>query len=244
MDFHHIVTDGVSIEILMEEMSKLYSGMKLERTGIQYKDYAVWQNGLMRDGSMEEAEKYWVERFSGELPVLNLPVDYTRPKVQSYEGSKVSFRIDSEMKKKLEALGKKHNATLFMTLLTGFKVLLSKYSGQEDIVTGIPAANRQRPEVEKVVGMFVNTLALRTRIDPEKSFAEQLLEVRKETLKAYGSQEYPFEQLVEKLRLKKDAGRNPLFDVMLAMQDIDTGKIKAGRTKAEGIPAGFWSIQI
>ncbi|NLD48503.1 MAG: non-ribosomal peptide synthase/polyketide synthase, partial [Clostridiaceae bacterium] len=219
-DMHHIISDGTSVGIFTNEFLTLLKGERLEPLKIQYKDYAVWQNELLGSAGMKKQEEYWVNTFSEDVPVLDFPVDYPRPFVQSHEGSKVYFDIDEETSLRLKEICRESECTIYMLLLASYYVFLSKYSGQEDIVVGTPVAGRSHADLENVMGMFVNTLAIRNQIDTNMKFSDLLMRVRDTSIKAFENQDYQFEELVEKLDIKRDLSRNPLFDVMFVLQNL------------------------
>ncbi|PEJ41045.1 non-ribosomal peptide synthetase, partial [Bacillus wiedmannii] len=170
IDMHHIISDGVSMSLLLKEFTKLYNGESLEPLRIQYKDFAQWQNAYLRSGGLDQQAAYWKKQFQGNVPVLHLPYDYERPVIQSFEGDSVHFILDEEMTEGLREVARKEGATLHMILLSAFNILLSKYSGQEDIVVGVPVAGRSHADLRNMMGMFVNTLAMRNRPEKEKTF--------------------------------------------------------------------------
>ncbi|SHI02336.1 amino acid adenylation domain-containing protein [Sporobacter termitidis DSM 10068] len=220
-DMHHIVSDGASINIIIREFLALYAGGTLPELKIQYRDYAAWHNARLRSDKLIAQEAYWLERFSGEVPVLNLPLDYARPSFQSFHGNKLYFIIDEALTAELKKLMAKTGTTLFMLLLSAYNVLLSKYSGQEDIVVGTPVEGRLHADLRELVGMFVNTLAIRSRPAGHKTFTAFLSEVKEDLLNAYENQEYPFEELVGKVVARRDTSRNPLFDTTFILQNMD-----------------------
>ncbi len=226
-DMHHIISDGTSMSILVDEFSKIYAGEELTPLRIQYKDFSEWQNKLFKGDSIKVEEEYWLKQFEGEIPVLNLTTDYQRPAVQSFEGDSIQFEVDNELTNKLRQISKETGSTIYMVLLSALNVLLSKYSGQEDIIVGSPIAGRPHSDLENIIGMFVNTLAMRNYPAGEKTFKEFLREVKEKALGAYANQDYQFETLVEKLNVARDLSRNPLFDVMLILQNMDMGEIEA-----------------
>ena len=175
---------------------------------------------------MKEQKEYWINRFNDEIPVLNMPTDYERPPMQSFEGDNISFKLDKELTKDLKRIAKETGSTMYMVLLSGVNILLSKYSGQEDIIVGSPIAGRPHADLEKIIGMFVNTLAMRNYPEGSKTYEEFLKEVKENALKAYENQDYQFEELVEKLSISRDLSRNPLFDVMFTMQNMDSEEIE------------------
>jgi amino acid adenylation domain-containing protein len=218
---HHIVCDGWSMEVLFSELELFYnSGIaaEVEELPVQYADYALWQRDQLQDVELEKQLDYWREQFRGELPVLELPADRVRPAVQSYRGGVERRQLSGELLASLEQLGQQHGATLFMVLLAAFQILLSRYTGQDDIVVGTPVANRQRAEVERLIGFFVNTLALRSKVRGEQTFVELLAQVKETCLEAYAHQDLPFEKLVEELQPERNLSHSPLFQVMLTMR--------------------------
>ncbi len=225
-DMHHIISDGISISILIKDFTEAYAGKELPQLRIQYRDYAEWQNNLFNGERIVEKEKYWLKKFEGEIPVLSLPTDYQRPAMQSFEGDNISFKLGEQLTEKLRQIAKESESTLYMVMLAAFNVLLSKYSGQEDIVIGSPIAGRPHADLQNVLGMFVNTLAMRNYPSGKKSFREFLKEVKGNALRAYENQDYQFEELVDKLNITRDLSRNPLFDVMFAMQNMDMGEAR------------------
>jgi amino acid adenylation domain-containing protein/non-ribosomal peptide synthase protein (TIGR01720 family) len=224
-DLHHIITDGVSMGILTREFAGLYHGEELPGLRIQYKDFSEWQNEFLKSNLIRTEEEYWLGRFAGEIPVLDLPTDYPRPSVQSFEGSNLDFELGEETTARLNRAASGAEATLYMTLLAAYNVLLYKYTGQNVLVVGSPIAGRHQADLETVLGIFVNTLAMRNRLEGGQTFGEFLKAVRENALQAYENQDYQFEELVEKLDLRRDLGRNPLFDVMVVLQNIDTGRV-------------------
>ncbi|MCX6581803.1 MAG: amino acid adenylation domain-containing protein [Candidatus Aminicenantes bacterium] len=224
VDMHHIITDGTSNAILKNEFNVLYlgKGEELSHLRLQYKDYAQWQNSEGQRALIKEQEVYWLSMFAEEVPVLNLPTDFPRPIIQGFEGSRVEFILNRKESDALKALAKETGATLYISILSVFALLLSRLSGQEDIVVGAPVAARRHADLEKIIGMFVNTLALRNNVPAEASYREFVKEIKERTLKAYENQEYQFESLVEKINAARDISRNPVFDVafnLLNMED-------------------------
>ncbi|WGV32940.1 non-ribosomal peptide synthetase [Paenibacillus polymyxa] len=225
-DTHHIVSDGVSIDVLIEEFVRLYSGEQLEPLRIQYKDYAVWQQSDEQKAQLAKQEAYWLDMFRGELPVLELPTDYPRPAMQSYEGRTLQLFMHSEKSEGLKRLAAENGATLYMVLLAGYTILLHKYTGQEDVVVGTPIAGRNHSDVQPLMGMFVNTLAIRSYPAAGKTFLDYLKEIKETTLGAFEHQNYPFEELVDKVNVARDLSRNPLFDTMFALQNTENLEIQ------------------
>jgi tyrocidine synthetase-3 len=239
IDMHHIISDGVSHRILEREFDSLYSGEELPSLLLQYKDYSEWQNSKEEQEKIKDQEQYWLDQFEGELPVLTMPTDYARPAIQSFEGASVSFALSKEETKGIKSFTKENDLTLYMSLLSVFTILLYKLSGQEDIVVGIPIAGRVHADLENIVGMFVNTLAVRNEINGDENFKEFINKLKQNTLGAYENQDYQFENLVEKVSVERDISRNPIFDVMfdLANQPEITGDLqRLNRDKYVHIP--------
>ncbi|MFV0412694.1 MAG: amino acid adenylation domain-containing protein [Oscillospiraceae bacterium] len=227
-DMHHIISDGRSVNILAAEFAALYAGGQLPEIPVRYRDYSHWYNSALARGGLQQQENYWLGMFSGEIPVLNLPADYARPARKSFAGRRVSVALGGETSRLLKQLALQSNATLFMVLFAAYNVLLARYGGQPDVVVGTPAEGRLHADLRNVVGMFVNTLAIRSRPEGEKLFSTFLQEVKENLLLAYKNQEYPFELLVEKIGLPRDLGRTPLFDTMFVLQNMDVPRIEAG----------------
>ncbi|HLP59263.1 MAG TPA: condensation domain-containing protein, partial [Candidatus Deferrimicrobium sp.] len=225
VDMHHIISDGVSIQVLVQDFSALYAGKELPGITLQYKDYAEWQNRERVHKKIREQGEYWKNEFAGEIPILELPVDFARPDIQAFEGDRLHFEIDSATSAALQALVQGAGATLYIVLLTLYNILLAKLANREDIVVGSPVAGRRHADLEKIIGMFVNTLALRNYPAGEKEFVFFLQEVKENTLKALENQEYQYEDLVEEVTVTRDVSRNPLFDTMLALQNTGSQEI-------------------
>ncbi|MCP5045846.1 MAG: non-ribosomal peptide synthetase, partial [bacterium] len=222
VDMHHIISDGISMVVLNEDFMALYEGKTLPPLRIQYKDFAQWQNSEKQTERICNQATYWLNQFEGEIPVLQIPIDYPRPVVQSFEGSRFGFRLSEKASHGLKAVALETGSTLFMVLLSLTTILMSKLSGQEDIVIGAPIAGRRHADLEKIIGMFVNTLSLRNYPGAGKVAKDFLIEVKERTLSAFENQEYQFDDLVEQLPVERDTGRNPLFDVLFTLNNFDT----------------------
>ena len=230
---HHIAIDGWSVSIIIKEITDLYNAYKhgaqlhLSVLQFQYVDYAVWQRKAFEEGLLQKKLSYWKDKLLGVAP-LELQVDKVRPAVQSKKGANINYKINKELVSALQLLSQQQDATLFMTLLAAFKVLLYRYTGQSDICVGTPIAGRQEQEVEEMVGFFVNTLALRSKLTGTASFKDLLQQVRVTTIEAYDHQEVPFEKVVEAVVKERDISRAPLFQVMMVLQNtpdmIDAGQ--------------------
>ncbi|SDO82090.1 HxxPF-repeated domain-containing protein, partial [Pedobacter steynii] len=226
---HHIISDGWSMGIWIKELFLFYNAYinseedALAPLNIQYKDYAAWQQEQLRGDALLLHQNYWMEQFSGMLPVLELAGEKTRPAVKSYRGGDIRAALPAELSNGLRSLTQEHGATLFMGLLTALNALLYRYTGQEDIIVGSPIAGREHADLEDQIGFYVNTLALRSRFSGKDSYRELLAQTRQVTLAAYEHQVYPFDELVEALDLKRDMSRNPLFDVLIVLQNQTAG---------------------
>jgi amino acid adenylation domain-containing protein len=221
---HHIVSDGWSLRVFIKEFSTLYSAFAAGRQSplsdlpIQYGDYAVWQRERLQGEALEHQLRYWRQKLGGNIGLLALPTDRRRPAVQSHRGAVERFDVTRRLTDSLKALARREGATLFMTLLAGFEVLLSRYAGQEDIVVGTPIAGRTRPELYDLIGFFTNTLVLRTDLSGSPTFREVLARVKQVCLEAYEHQDVPFQKLVEDLQPERSLGHAPLFQVMFVLQ--------------------------
>ncbi|AZF42326.1 Non-ribosomal peptide synthetase [Pseudomonas sp. R1-43-08] len=226
---HHIVSDGWSMQLMVEELVQLYAGysqgfdVQLPALPIQYADYAVWQRNWMEAGEKDRQLAYWRERLGGEQSVLELPFDHPRPAVQSHRGARLGFELAPELSLNLKALAQQQGVTLFMLLLASFQTLLHRYSGQEDIRVGVPIANRNRSETERLIGFFVNTQVLKAELHGQMSVEQLLQHTRQRALEAQAHQDLPFEQLVEALQPERSLSHNPLFQVMFNHQ-TDVGQ--------------------
>jgi amino acid adenylation domain-containing protein len=229
VDMHHIITDGFSLSILIQEFAALYAGKDLPPLRLQYRDFSQWQNRLFASGEINKQEEHWLQEFPGEIPVLNLPLDYPAPAAQSFLGSTLYFSVPSTHTQALKSLAARTGATLQMVLLAIFNVLLSKICDQEDIIVGTSTAGRRHADLENTIGIFTNTLALRNHPTREKTFAEFLTEVKTNSLKAYDNQDYPFDHLVAKVLKNRTASGNPLFETMFEIREqAKTNRIVLG----------------
>lgn len=232
LTMHHIISDGWSREILINELLTLYKAYAKAEPDtsaplrIQYKDYANWQQQQLSGSVAQVHRQYWKEKFSDEVPRLAWPADFPRPATMRYEGSAVDIVLERDLVESLKQLSQRKGATLFMTLLAATKGLLYRYTGQEDLVLGTTAAERQHPDLENQIGFYVNTLPLRTRLSGEESFEELLEAVKKTTIDAYEHRMYPFDLLVEDLSLSGDMSRPPLFDILIEYQNAGTNERK------------------
>jgi amino acid adenylation domain-containing protein len=229
---HHIVTDGWSTGIFIQELSTLYEAFyqgepsPLPELPIQYADFAYWQRQWLKGEVLETQLNYSKQQLTGAPALLELPTDRPRPSVQSFRGGVEYFQLNAELTQKLKTLSRNSGATLYMTLLAAFVTLLSRYSGQEDVVVGSPIANRTRSELESLIGFFVNSLVLRTDLQGNPTFCELLDRVRQVALDAYAHQDVPFEELVEVLQPERHVNYHPLFQVMFVLQNVPRQKLE------------------
>ena len=228
VDMHHAIADGFSMAILLDELVHSYQGRWLPEVHVHYKDVVMWQQQQIAEGILQTQQAYWLNTLSGDLPVLNLPTDYIRPQTQQFAGHTLTFTIDNVLTDKLYTLAQQTGTTLYMVLLTAYEILLSKYCSQNDMIIGTPVAGRRHADTEAVIGMFVNTLALRLQPQPSQNFYQLLEEVKQVSLNAFEHQEYPFEELVEQLDSVRDLSRNPVFDTLFSLQNTGTNILKAG----------------
>jgi amino acid adenylation domain-containing protein len=233
VDMHHIVSDGSSLQILEREFRSLYGGGALPQLRLQYRDYACWQNSPEYRRSIKGQQAYWLSQFAGKVPQLNLPADFDRPAIQSFEGSVFRFEIGEHEAEGLREMARQEDVTLFLLLLALYYVLLSKLSGQEDIVVGTGTAGRNHPDLVGVIGMFVNTLALRNFPRADRTFKDFLAEVKERTLAALENQDYPFEDLVERAAPRRDRSGNPLVDTVFLFDSQENSTAEAGPADVE-----------
>ncbi|MCP4219702.1 MAG: amino acid adenylation domain-containing protein, partial [bacterium] len=226
VDMHHIISDGVSHKILAREFLQLYNGETLPPPTLQYKDFSQWHYGPAQQDLIKKQEQYWLQQFpTGDpLPLLQLPTDYTRPPILSNEGNTVDFSLEAKATARLKELAVKTDTTLYMLVLAMASILLTKLSGQEDIILGSPAAARRHSYLQDIIGMFVNTLVLRNFPSGNKTTNRFLSEVKTSTLEAMENQDYPFEQLAARLYTHRDPARNPVFDVMVSFLNTEEFK--------------------
>ncbi|MEH2135788.1 non-ribosomal peptide synthetase [Nostoc sp.] len=228
INMHHIVSDGWSMGVFVREFRQAYTAFVQNQTPslallpIQYSDYANWQRNWLQGEVLETQINYWKHQLQDAPPLLELPTDYPRPALQSYRGARYLYSLTPELSAGIKALSQEQGISLFMTLLAALNVLLSRYSRQEDLCIGSPIANRTHSQTESLIGFFVNTLVLRNHIKSEQSFIELLQQTRQICLDAYSHQDIPFEFLVEKLQPERSMSHNPLFQVMLALENNES----------------------
>ncbi|MDI2146269.1 MULTISPECIES: condensation domain-containing protein, partial [unclassified Pseudomonas] len=220
LTLHHIVSDGWSMQVMIEDLIACYAALsqgraaELPALAVQYADYAVWQREWMDNGERERQLTYWKTQLGSEQPLLEMPADHPRPAVQSFRGARLNVTIEPALSDALKALARREGVTVFMLLLASFQALLHRYSGQSDIRVGVPIANRNRLEIERLIGFFVNTQVLRAEFDPALDFARLLQQVKHTAIAAQMHQDLPFEQLVDALQPERNLSHSPLFQAM------------------------------
>ncbi len=219
-DMHHIISDGASLNLVVKDFTGFYAGKDPAPLKLQYKDYCEWQNRLLTTGKLQKQEEYWLNHFSGKLPVLKMPTDYPRPDFQSSAGERIAFFFDEAQTREIHRLMRETGTTLFMVISAFYNTLLHKYTRQEDIIIGLPIAGRGHKDLENIIGLSMETLAIRNFPAAEKPFDKFLEEVRQNALDAFENQLYPFRELVKRVVNENDLSRNPLFDAMLIVQNI------------------------
>ena len=227
LEMHHIITDGTSMAIFIQDLLSLYAGQELPPLRLQYKEYSQWQQGLLTEGKFKKYEDYWLEQFPGEFPVLNMITDFPRPPLQNFEGGLFRFNLDTSITTPLNRLKQQTQTTLFMVLLAAYNVLLSRYTGQQDIVIGTTIAGRPHTDLENIIGLLIETLALRNYPRGEQTFEDFLIRVKQQTLNAYENQAYPFKELMKVLGAENEISRNPVFDAMLIVQNMETADFES-----------------
>ncbi|UCH96903.1 MAG: amino acid adenylation domain-containing protein, partial [Candidatus Aminicenantes bacterium] len=227
VDIHHIVSDGTSQTILYRDLFALYENRELPHLGIQYKDFSQWQRGAKRKKAIDKQGKYWQQRIGEKLPDSDIFTDFPRPPMQSFAGDRIDFAFKEEVAQKINRLAEETGTTLYMVLLAVYSILLSKYTGQEDIIVGTPVAGREHQDVENLIGVFINALPMRNYPKKELTFMQFLEEVKENTLNAFENQGYPFDYLLESLNIKVGINRNPIFDVELVLLNMEPQELAA-----------------
>ncbi|MFW9264014.1 non-ribosomal peptide synthase/polyketide synthase [Nostoc sp. CALU 546] len=239
---HHVVSDGWSIGVFVEELQALYNAYSQGQTSpllplpIQYADFAIWQRQWLVGEVLNSQLSYWKQQLANAPTFLPLPTDRPRPAVQTFNGAYLEFTLSGELTQRLLQLSQKQGVTLFMTLLAAYNTLLYRYTGQEDILVGSPIANRDRTEIEGLIGFFVNTLVMRTEISGDRSFNELLPRIREMALSAYAHQDLPFEMLVEALQPERDLSHTPLFQVMFVLNNAPTSEVELTGLSVSELP--------
>jgi surfactin family lipopeptide synthetase A len=220
-DFHHIIADGLSVYRFIRELSGLTIGLELPSPVNQYADYVFWLREKMKSAEMQRQKQYWLEKLGTDLPLLDLPADFSRPSTISYKGSKKRFLLSMPVVRQLRQLARAHSCTLNVLMFTLYHLFLRKYTGQTDIIIGIPVAARKHPDLANMPGVLVNNLAIRSECNDEHTFLQRLESIRVIMMEALENQDYPFDDLVAALDVRRDAARNPVFDTMFVYQHVE-----------------------
>jgi amino acid adenylation domain-containing protein len=244
LTLHHIIADAWSMNVLMKDITRLYGAFDrgeknpLEPLRIQYKDFAAWQNARLEGRKLQEHREYWREKLGGQLPVLNLPLDYPRPVTQSFAGATAGLALDEEMSSRIAELGRLNGASLFITLLSAVYALLYRYTGQEDILVGSPVAGRDHKDLEDQIGFYLNMVPLRTDVKGDDELQNLITKVRDMTLKAYEHQAYPFDYIVRELNARSDGRQAGLMDVVVTFQDQSSNPMQEQDAQLRITPVG------
>ncbi len=234
-DMHHIISDGLSLSILTNELSKLYNNEDLPKLTANYTDYVNFEEASLTNGNLDDSKKYWINQFNNNIPVLDLPTNYPRPNTLSFEGAKVYKTISSDLGENIQSLAKQLNVSTYMLLLSAYYILLYKYSNQEDIIVGTPVIGRNKDELLNIIGMFVNYLPLRTHINADISFNDFLSNVKSNCINSFNHQEYPYDNLISSLNIPRNNARNPLFDTMFIYQNNSLAPLSF-----DGVPSSYY----
>ena len=242
-DFHHSIFDGRSVEIFLKELSNVFAGKPVKTPAVRLRDYAFYEQGFSKTDAYLGQEKYWLDALSGPLPELMLPYDKRRGAVPDRTGGSVTLKIDEKTRTALKGLEKSENITVFMTMLAAFHILLSKYSQEENIITGIPSLGRKHQDVMGCLGMFVSTLPVRTKVSADMTASQYLEIVREKVVSALSNDAYPLEEMVKRLKVEREPGRNPLFDVMFGQWEAGENQLRLDRTTFDSIDPAVNSQQ-
>jgi amino acid adenylation domain-containing protein/FkbH-like protein len=229
-NMNHIISDGWSMGIITKEISSLYNNEPLPQLGLQYKDFSYWQQELFLSNKLVDEKDYWINKLKGTIEPLNFPTDYSRFKEQSFNGETLTLDLSKELET-INKFSKKQQTTLFMFLVTSIKIILARYTMQNDIVLGYPVSGRNRIELENQIGFYANTLILRNHIDFNSDFIELLHQIKTSLLEAYTHQDYPFEKILEELNVSRDLSRSPLFDYAISLNSDDEEMLRFGKSR-------------
>lgn len=232
-DFQHIISDGASLDILLRELCQIYNGEEVESEKIEYIDFSEWEYKKIQENGFKQAEEYWKKQFQDEIPTLHLPTTHKRKGEESFKGNSETKKINVKLNKSINEIANKYNCTPYMIYLAAYYILLYRYTEQKDIVVGTPISGRYLPELENVIGMFVNTLPLRSKINVEKSFRQYISETKEMCLNAFENQEYPLELINDKIEAQREDGKRRLFDTMFIFQNNGYPKFNLEGTDAK-----------
>jgi acyl transferase domain-containing protein/aryl carrier-like protein len=231
LDIHHIITDGVSYDCLVRDFITLYQGGTLPALRLQYKDYAEWQHGEHARAVIARQEAYWLKHFAGPIPTLQLLTDYPRPDVQNFAGETIEFELGETYTEQVKKAALAHSSTVYTYLLSVFNILLAKYAGTDDLIVGSPVAGRSHPDLQGIIGMFVNMLPIRSAPAQEKRFVDYLLEVQKTVIEAFDNEQFQYDELITRLGLHGNITQNPLFNVVFVLQNMNTEQLNVGNLR-------------
>ncbi|NFF81599.1 amino acid adenylation domain-containing protein [Clostridium botulinum] len=238
MQMHHIICDGTSQELLKYKLSLILNNKNLNKSNIKYSDYSIWLNKKIQSEHMKKMKKFWLDIFNDNIPVLDVPADFNRPAIRTSKGDNIIYFLDKNLSKAIRKFSSNQSKSVYVIMLTAFAALLSKYTSQENIVIGSILSSRAHPDIEKMIGVFINTIPLKICIDQEKTFNEILMQVSNFFFKVMENQEYPFEEIVKDLKIKPSLSRNPIFDVMFIMQNMNTYDLKIRNAITKGLLIG------
>ncbi|MBU3188239.1 amino acid adenylation domain-containing protein [Clostridium bowmanii] len=224
-DIHHIICDGVSTTIIMEELMKFYNGDNKRVTKLKYSDYAIEFNNKSQTEDYKKQEKFWKKQLSGKITRLNMPIDKNRPQVQEFEGARISKDLSKELTKSIVDFAKDNLTTTYNVLFAALNIMIKKYTGQDDIIIGTPVSCRNNPQLNNIIGLFVNTVVMRNYLVGEDTVLDLINKIKTNTISVYENQEFPFDKMVELLDLPRDLSRNPIFDVMFSMQNFSKASV-------------------
>ena len=245
IDIHHIISDGISHEMIFKQMSSLYSGVEITPHDLRYVDYSVWQKEYHASDIIRQQRDYWLENLSGELPSLSLRTDYPRQARQNFKGKRIDVKMPPKIYNGLYEYAKSKGTTTYTVMLSAFFILMARYSGQEDIIVGTPTSGRSREELISMIGMFVNTLALRAKPEADKNCADFISEVKKTVINGMVNQDYPFELLVNDLKIQRDLSHNPLFDVFFSYNTSEVNfELEGAKVSEVEVPWDFSKFDI
>lgn len=243
VDIHHIIIDGVSIEQLIKEFNSLYEGKELKAVRIHNKDYAVWQSNRMNSKEIQKQEQYWVDKLKDDVPVLNIPTDYPRKANNSHDGASIAFSVGEKETNRLRTLAKENNITLYVILYAAYGILLHKYTHQDEVIVGCAVANRTHLDAQEIIGMFVNMLPIKNEFKADEKVENYILNTKKNIFEAFQNQECQFDELVKKLNIVTSSGRQPLFDTIFLMQNMEGSQVNLSGFEAKSIDFSIPTIK-
>ena len=233
VDMHHIISDGLSLTVLIEDFIKLYKGENLDNVRLQYKDYTEWQNSEEVSNNLNAQKEFWLDILKDDIPTIDLPADYPRPFIQSFKGDREFFKLEKDKVERLKHIASQNDLTLYMLLLGAFDIMLAKICNQEDIIVGTAVAGRPHSDLEKIVGMFVNMLCIRSFPKTDLSLRSFFKDLREIVLNSFDNQDFLYEDLVESLDIKRDSSRNPIFDVVFVLHNLEVEDVDIPNLKME-----------